>query len=87
MMDMMDDLSGGGGGGGTTVEIPQPLIVSGGVSSYPSRKAVICELAMRLFSNTNFTSSSNVQQAAKDAIFRAETFASVAGDMIDELTP
>lgn len=76
-----------GQSGGGAVEIPQPLIVSGGVSSYPTRKAVICELAMRLFANTNFTNTSNVQQAAKDALVRAETFAETAGSLIDELIP
>jgi hypothetical protein len=79
---MMEGQSGGG-----TVEIPQPLIVSGGVSNYPTRKAVICELAMRLFANTNFTNTSNVQQAAKDALVRAEIFADTAGSLIDELIP
>lgn len=66
-------------------EIPQPLVVKGGVSSYPSSAAVICELAMRLFANTNFTQSTNINQAAKDAVARATAFSKVAGGLIDEM--
>lgn len=78
----------GEGGGGGSVEIPQPLVIKGGVSSYPSRDAVICELAMRLFANTNFDQTGKPpRQAALDAVARANTFADVAGGLIDAMVP
>lgn len=72
------------GGGGT--QIPQPLIVKGGLSGYKSRDAVIADIAIKLFVNTNFDASGkNPTQYAKDSIVRAQTFASVAGGLIDTL--
>ena len=71
--------------GGAGIQIPQPLVIKGNISTYPSRNAVIADIAIKLFMNTNFGSRTNVNQAAKNAVMRAKTFASVAGDMIDAL--
>ena len=77
-----------GGGGGGSVEIPQPLVIKGGASNYPSRDAVIAELAMRLYANTNFDiGGKSPHQATTDAIARANMFANVAGGLIDTLVP
>ena len=75
----------GEGGGVSGIQIPQPLVIKGNISTYPSRDAVIADIAIKLFMNTNFDSRTNVNQAAKNAVMRAKTFASVAGDMIDAL--
>ena len=53
-------------------EVPQPLIISGGSSSYPSKEALIADIAIRLFVNTNLSVSKNIQQAAKEAFVNAE---------------
>ena len=53
-------------------EIPQPLIISGGSTSYPSKEALIGDIAIKLFVNTNLSMSKNVQQAAKEAFVNAE---------------
>lgn len=80
----MGTTSGEGGGGGT--QIPQPLVVKGGLSSYKSRDAVIADIAIKLFVNTNFdTSGKSPNQCAKDSIVRAQMFANAAGDLIDTL--
>lgn len=75
----------GEGGGG---QIPQPLIVTGSTAMYPSVDALIIDLAMKLFVNTNFDDKSYgrpPQQAAMDCIVRAEEFVNVAGDRINSV--
>lgn len=75
----------GEGGSGSGMQIPQPLVIKGNISTYPSRDAVIADIAIKLFMNTNFDKRTSANQAAKNAIMRAKTFANVAGDMIDAL--
>lgn len=66
----------------------QPLKVTQG---YKSTQAVVAELAMRLFANSNFERDQSgkpakpAQQLAAEAVQRANIFAGVAGGMLEDL--
>ena len=63
---------------GTTIVVPQPMKIEGGATSYPSREALIADIAIRLFLNTNFdVGGKSVDQCAKDALVRARVIDSV----------
>lgn len=69
----------------TTMTIPQPLVISGKIAQYPSKNAVVADLALRLYANSNFDINSNksLEQIAKDALTRAIKFVKVASDYGD----
>lgn len=66
----------------TTMTIPQPLVINGKVSTYPSKDAVVADLALRLYANSNFDINNNksLEQIAKDSLTRAIKFVKVASD-------
>ena len=77
-------MDGEGGGGGTTpaVVIPQPMVI---VPLFKSKSALAGYIAMNLFINTNFDTSSGPAQAAKAAVVNAMTLINTGGDMFNDL--